>query len=283
VAHVALHENGGPQWPVRSCDSLPRRRFPAKFRRWRGRHHRISFPDAPAHLPKSWCEPRRRPKGPFYPDHLPLDTDNDLIVINDSITPAVGEITHLSGRILDSHGEPLRNMLVEIWQVDNNGAYLHSGTTNKDKRDKNFQGFGRFFTGSTGEYYFRTVKPVPYPGRTPHIHFMVKAKGHGEIHHAVLHQRRSPAMKKTASIAASDAKAARIGDDRFCAGEEVRESANWPPSSTSSWDGRRRLRNLGGIYAPWEANQCSGSAAVPLERTRWRGHQRNFLPRTQRS
>src|SRR4051812_38009689 len=50
-------------------------------------------------------------EGPFYPDHLPLDTDNDLIVINDALTPAVGEITHLSGRILDSHGEPLRNML----------------------------------------------------------------------------------------------------------------------------------------------------------------------------
>lgn len=116
-------------------------------------------------------------EGPFYPDHLPLDTDNDLIVINDAITPAVGEITHLSGRILDSHGEPLRNMLVEIWQVDGNGAYLHSGTTNKDKRDKNFQGFGRFLTASSGEYYFRTVKPVPYPGRCPHIHFMVKSKG----------------------------------------------------------------------------------------------------------
>ncbi|HEV8293562.1 MAG TPA: protocatechuate 3,4-dioxygenase [Tepidisphaeraceae bacterium] len=119
----------------------------------------------------------RQTEGPFYPDHLPLDTDNDLIVINDSITPAVGEITHLSGRILDSHGEPLRNMLVEIWQVDHNGAYLHSGTTNRDKRDKNFQGFGRFMTGSSGEYYFRTVKPVPYPGRTPHIHFALKAKG----------------------------------------------------------------------------------------------------------
>ena len=68
-------------------------------------------------------------------------------------------------------------MLVEIWQVDNNGAYLHSGTSNRDKRDKNFQGFGRFLTGSTGEYYFRTVKPVAYPGRTPHIHFALKAKG----------------------------------------------------------------------------------------------------------
>src|SRR5688572_29540295 len=116
-------------------------------------------------------------EGPFYPDHLPLDTDNDLIVINDGITPAIGEITHLWGRILDSRGEPLRNMLVEIWQVDHHGAYLHSGTSNKEKRDKNFQGFGRFLTGSSGEYYFRTVKPVPYPGRTPHVHYAVKDKG----------------------------------------------------------------------------------------------------------
>src|SRR5438105_11730500 len=69
-------------------------------------------------------------EGPFYPDHLPLDTDNDLIVINNSITPAVGEITHLSGRILSASGSPLRNAVVEIWQVDNAGAYLHSGSDN---------------------------------------------------------------------------------------------------------------------------------------------------------
>ena len=61
--------------------------------------------------------------------------------------------------------------------MDNAGAYLHEGSSNKEKRDKNFQGFGRFLTGSTGEYYFRTLKPVPYPGRTPHIHFAIKMKG----------------------------------------------------------------------------------------------------------
>ncbi len=116
-------------------------------------------------------------EGPFYPDRLPLDTDNDLIIINNAITPAVGEITHLSGRILGSNGSPIRNALVEIWQVDNHGAYLHSGTSNRSRRDANFQGFGRFLTGSTGEYYFRTIKPVPYPGRTPHIHFKVKIRG----------------------------------------------------------------------------------------------------------
>ncbi|HVK57548.1 MAG TPA: protocatechuate 3,4-dioxygenase [Candidatus Kapabacteria bacterium] len=116
-------------------------------------------------------------EGPFYPDKLPLDTDNDLLIINDGITPAVGEISWVSGRILNERGEPIRNALVEIWQCDNAGAYLHTGTSNKEKRDKNFQGFGRFLTGSSGEYLFRTIKPVPYPGRTPHIHYAVKTKG----------------------------------------------------------------------------------------------------------
>lgn len=112
-------------------------------------------------------------EGPFYPDKLPLDTDNDLLVINDGITPAIGEVTHLTGKVLDARGNPLRNAVVEIWQCDAGGAYLHSGTGNREKRDANFQGYGRFLTSSTGEYYFRTIKPVPYPGRTPHIHYKI--------------------------------------------------------------------------------------------------------------
>src|SRR5438105_3087277 len=113
-------------------------------------------------------------EGPFYPDHLPLDTDNDLIIVNDHVTPAVGEIAHLTGRILDANGDPIRNALVEIWQADGNGVYLHSHSGSASHRDANFQGFGRFLTGSSGEYYFRTIKPVRYPGRTPHIHFAIK-------------------------------------------------------------------------------------------------------------
>lgn len=122
----------------------------------------------------------RQTEGPFYPDSLPLDTDNDLLLINDAITPAVGQVTHLSGRVLDARGEPLRNVLVEIWQVDGNGVYIHKGDNRKSLQDKNFQGFGRFLTGSDGRYYFRTIKPVPYPGRTPHIHVKVK-KGEREL------------------------------------------------------------------------------------------------------
>src|SRR3954470_995199 len=67
-------------------------------------------------------------EGPFYPDHLPLDTDNDLLIVNDTITPAGGGATRLSGRILDGNGTPVRNALVEIWQCDQHGAFLHSGT-----------------------------------------------------------------------------------------------------------------------------------------------------------
>jgi protocatechuate 3,4-dioxygenase, beta subunit len=119
----------------------------------------------------------RQTEGPFYPNHLPLDTDNDLLVINEGTTPAIGEVTYVSGRILDAKGDPIRNALVEIWQCDAGGAYLHTGTSNVEKKDKNFQGFGRFLTGSTGEYLFRTIKPVPYPGRTPHIHYKVKRAG----------------------------------------------------------------------------------------------------------
>ena len=119
----------------------------------------------------------RQTEGPFYPDRLPLDTDNDLLIINEGITPGVGQITHLTGRILSPSGEPVRNALVEIWQADNNGAYIHSGSNDSGNRDKNFQGFGRFLTGSKGEYYFRTIKPVPYQPRTPHIHFAVEIKG----------------------------------------------------------------------------------------------------------
>lgn len=118
-------------------------------------------------------------KGPLYPQKLPLDSDNDLITVSNSVTPAVGDITHLSGRLLGPHGEPIRNAVIEIWQVDNMSTYLQErGHKPAGSFDVNFQGFGRFETSLSGEYYFRTIKPVPYPTRpAPHIHFLVKVKG----------------------------------------------------------------------------------------------------------
>jgi protocatechuate 3,4-dioxygenase beta subunit len=119
--------------------------------------------------------------GPFYPDRLPLDTDNDLLILNDGLTPAVGEIAHFSGRLLAENGGPVRNAFIEIWQSDVNGSYIHTEGRNDGKLDANFQGYGRFLTDAEGRYYFRTIKPVPYTlqgqFRAPHIHVAVSKAG----------------------------------------------------------------------------------------------------------
>ncbi|MDB4679649.1 protocatechuate 3,4-dioxygenase [Planctomycetaceae bacterium] len=141
----------------------------------------MAFAAASLSTPGLWAEELtttpRMTEGPFYPDKLPLDTDNDLLILNDSLTAAAGEVTHLSGRILSAAGEPIRNAFVEIWQVDHNGAYINSNDPRLENRDTNFQGYGRFLTDVQGRYYFRTIKPVPYPGRTPHIHLAVSKNG----------------------------------------------------------------------------------------------------------
>ena len=117
-------------------------------------------------------------EGPYYPIQLPLDRDNDLVIVNDNVTPAIGQIVELNGRVLTPAGNPIRNATVEIWQADNTGAYLHPRSMGYQTRDVNFQGYGMFETGSTGEYRFRTIKPGLYTGRTRHIHFKIRAAGH---------------------------------------------------------------------------------------------------------
>ncbi|MGI9373022.1 MAG: protocatechuate 3,4-dioxygenase [Hyphomicrobiales bacterium] len=113
--------------------------------------------------------------GPFYPtDKMRFaDIDNDLVKISGLDSEAEGEIITFGGRILNEQGKPLANARVEIWQCDANGHYLHSGDPSKAKQDDGFQGFGHYVTGLDGAYNFRTIMPVPYPGRTPHIHMKV--------------------------------------------------------------------------------------------------------------
>jgi protocatechuate 3,4-dioxygenase beta subunit len=115
-------------------------------------------------------------RGPFYPDRMPLDQDNDLTRLMDG-DPSQGEITDLTGRVLDLDGRPIEGALLEIWQCDANGRYIHSGDADSRPRDPGFQGYGKTRSGSDGGYRFRTIKPVPYPGRAPHIHFAVSAPG----------------------------------------------------------------------------------------------------------
>jgi protocatechuate 3,4-dioxygenase beta subunit len=120
-------------------------------------------------------------EGPFYPNKLPLDADNDLLIINDEITPAVGTITHLTGRVLTTTGQPVRNAFVEIWQADNTGSYINTIGRQETGNDKNFQGYGRFLIDARGRYYFRTIKPVDYTlieiFRAPHIHVAISRNG----------------------------------------------------------------------------------------------------------
>jgi protocatechuate 3,4-dioxygenase beta subunit len=120
-------------------------------------------------------------EGPFYPDKMPLDTDNDLLVVNDSLTPAVGMVTHLSGRVMTATGQPVRNAFVEIWQVDSTGSYIHAKGRQPTGNEPNFQGYGRFLTDSKGQYYFRTIKPISYTligiFRSAHIHFAISRNG----------------------------------------------------------------------------------------------------------
>ncbi|HSS65316.1 MAG TPA: protocatechuate 3,4-dioxygenase [Gammaproteobacteria bacterium] len=116
-------------------------------------------------------------RGPFYPQQLPLDSDNDLVQVAGKSTLAKGEITDLRGRVLDVAGRAVAGAQVEIWQCDAFGRYHHPWDRRGAPLDENFQGYGHVTTSREGAYRFRTIKPVPYPGRAPHIHFAVTAPG----------------------------------------------------------------------------------------------------------
>jgi protocatechuate 3,4-dioxygenase beta subunit len=117
-------------------------------------------------------------EGPFYPLNYPADTDSDLVHVAGHAEPAKGTVTQVAGHVLDRTGRPMARAQVEIWQCDNNGRYHNVRDGGGERpRDDNFQGFGRTVTDDKGGYHFVTIRPVPYPGRTPHIHFSVTAPG----------------------------------------------------------------------------------------------------------
>ena len=109
-------------------------------------------------------------EGPFYPDRIPEDTDNDLVKNGNSTIEAGGKILNLSGSLVNRDSKPIKGMTAEIWQTDMNGVYLHTGSFGRKMRDDQFQGFGRSITDRNGHFFFRTIIPVEYPARTPHIH-----------------------------------------------------------------------------------------------------------------
>ena len=123
---------------------------------------------------KSLLATPRQGEGPFYPPKLPRDKDFDLIHDEQAIRSAGAEILLLEGRVVATDGSPLKGAAVEIWQCDAHGIYLHPRAPRSDSHDRAFQGFGRVATDTGGRYKFRTIVPVPYVGRTPHIHVKVR-------------------------------------------------------------------------------------------------------------
>jgi protocatechuate 3,4-dioxygenase beta subunit len=120
----------------------------------------------------------RATEGPYYPDHLPLDRDNDLVQIAGDKATAIGTIASFGGRLLNADGKPVSNASIELWQADNNGCYIHSkGVQRGKERDAHFQGFGKIETNAKGEYRFRSIMPGLYTGRTRHWHIRVKEGG----------------------------------------------------------------------------------------------------------
>lgn len=120
-------------------------------------------------------------EGPFYPVSFPADMDNDLVRVQGRPAQAMGQIAHIGGRVLNKRGEPVRGARVEIWQCDARGIYNHPEQPGLQRRDAAFQGYGRTDVGADGGYGFRTIRPVAYAGRTPHIHFKVHAPGAGRL------------------------------------------------------------------------------------------------------
>src|SRR5262245_41943381 len=119
-------------------------------------------------------------QGPYYPlaSNIPLDKDNDLVQLNDHLTMAAGIPTYISGRVVDSRGNPIGGALVELWHADNEGNYLYSTSATRNPAcDPNFAGFGQYLTGRDGAFRFRTIKAGLYQGRTRHFHWGVTIPG----------------------------------------------------------------------------------------------------------
>ena len=134
----------------------------------------LAWAAAPVYAQKSLRPTPAQTEGPFYPRSLPADRDNDLTQVAGRRDSAQGIRLYFSGRVLARDGRPHANATVELWQCDVFGRYHHAGDEGSP-RDDGFQGYGVATTDGDGRYAFKTIRPVAYSGRVPHLHLKVRA------------------------------------------------------------------------------------------------------------
>jgi protocatechuate 3,4-dioxygenase beta subunit len=122
--------------------------------------------------------------GPMFGEDDLGPLDNDLILNYAKSGEPIGERILVHGHLLDENGRAVPNTLVEFWQANAGGRYRHRNDRYLAPIDPNFGGCGRTITDAAGYYYFRTIKPGPYPWRNhvnswrpAHIHFSVFGSG----------------------------------------------------------------------------------------------------------
>ena len=125
---------------------------------------------------QEYAKTPRQTEGPFYPLVRPMAIDSDLIHVPGENGAAIGDATAVEGRVIDSSGRPLAGVLVEVWQANSYGRYNDSRDNSSQPIDRRFKGYGTSVTDDEGRYRFLTIRPVPYPGRAPHIHFALSGQ-----------------------------------------------------------------------------------------------------------
>ncbi len=116
-------------------------------------------------------------EGPYYTVDKPAERDNDLTSVQGATGTPAGTIVEFGGTVYAATGMPIEGAVIEIWQTDDQGIYLHPGDRNTASRDPNFQFYGEAVTDATGHYEFRTILPGEYEPRPRHIHVKVRLDG----------------------------------------------------------------------------------------------------------